>query len=164
VAEAASQAVNPGQRSARANRASRPTRVLFLCTHNSARSQMAEGLLRAMGGSLVEAHSAGTVATRVHPLAIATMAARNIDISHHTSKHVDAFAGQAFDAVVTVCDNAKESCPLFPGGPERIHWSIPDPSAVHGDGADAAFQTAANDLSHRIGGLLAELARQGPGA
>jgi protein-tyrosine-phosphatase len=112
---------------------SRRARVLFLCTHNSVRSQMAEGILRHLGGHDVEVHSAGTVATRVHPLAITAMAEKSIDISGQRSKHMDELAGQEFDYVVTVCDNAREACPAPPGNPERIHWSIADPSAVEGD-------------------------------
>src|SRR3954451_22778540 len=93
-------------------RAGQPRRrVLFLCTHNSARSQMAEGILRHLGEDRVEAYSAGTVATRVHPLAIAAMAEKDIDISRQRSKHVDELSGERFDYVVTVCDNAREACP-----------------------------------------------------
>jgi protein-tyrosine-phosphatase len=142
---------------------SRRVRVLFLCTHNSARSQMAEGLLRHLGGDQVEVHSAGTVATRVHPLAIAAMAAKSIDIGGQRSKHMDEFAGQEFDYVVTVCDNARESCPVFPGDPERIHWSIADPSAVEGDEATRlhAFQVAADELITRIRYVLQLIQRKG---
>jgi thioredoxin type arsenate reductase len=141
---------------------SRRARVLFLCTHNSARSQMAEGILRHLGGAEVEVHSAGTVATRVHPLAIAAMAEKSIDISGQRSKHLDEFAGQAFDFVVTVCDNARESCPVFPGAPERIHWSIADPSAVEGDEATRlrAFRTAADEFMTRIRFLLSVIERK----
>jgi protein-tyrosine-phosphatase len=143
-------------------RPSRPARVLFLCTHNSARSQMAEGILRHLGGDRVEAHSAGTVVTRVHPLSIAAMANKGIDVSRHSSKHMDEFEGQTFDYVVTVCDNARESCPIFPGEPERIHWSIADPSAVEGDD-DArlqAFTAAADELMGRIRFLLSVIDRK----
>jgi thioredoxin type arsenate reductase len=137
--------------------------VLFLCTHNSARSQMAEGILRQMAGGAIEVHSAGTEVTRVHPLAIETMAARGIDIAGQRSKHLDEFTGQTFDYVITVCDNAGESCPVFPGAPERIHWSISDPSGVEGDRSQraAAFQRAAEDLRTRIGDLLPRLQRPG---
>jgi protein-tyrosine-phosphatase/DNA-binding transcriptional ArsR family regulator len=139
----------------------RKTKVLFLCTHNSARSQMAEGLLCHLGPRWIEAASAGTVATRVHPLAISTMAERSIDIGAHSSKHMDELVGQDFDYVVTVCDNARESCPLFPGAPEKIHWSISDPSAVEGDeeAKAHAFRVAADDLTTRIRYLLALLER-----
>lgn len=141
--------------------AGKRVRVLFLCTHNSARSQMAEGILRHLAGEKVEVHSAGTEVTRVHPLAIKTMAARNIDITGHRSKHLDEFTGEPFDYVITVCDSARETCPIFPGAPERIHWSIPDPSAVEGEDKDreTAFQRAADDLVTRLRYLLALLQR-----
>jgi arsenate reductase len=107
-------------------------RVLFLCTHNSARSQMAEGMLRAMAGDRFEVFSAGTEQTRVHPLAIEAMAETGIDISAQTSKTLDALTDQRFDYVITVCDDAKESCPIFSGQAERIHWSFNDPGAADG--------------------------------
>jgi thioredoxin type arsenate reductase len=140
----------------------RRVRVLFLCTHNSARSQMAEAILRHLGGDKVEVHSAGTVATRVHPLAIAAMAEKDIDISGQRSKHLDEFSGQEFDYVVTVCDNARESCPVFPGAPEKIHWSIADPAAVEGDEAtrSRAFRIASDELMTRIRYLLVLIDRQ----
>ena len=138
-------------------------RVLFLCTHNSARSQMAEGILRELGGDRVEVASAGTEVTRVHPLAVREMAERGIDISGQHSKHMDEFLGERFDYVVTVCDNAGESCPIFPGDPERIHWSIPDPSAVEGEKKtrQAAFKRAADELTTRIRYLLALFEKEG---
>ncbi|HWM92845.1 MAG TPA: metalloregulator ArsR/SmtB family transcription factor [Thermoanaerobaculia bacterium] len=143
--------------------AGKRARVLFLCTHNSARSQMAEGILRNLAGDKVDAFSAGTEVTRVHPLAIKTMAARSIDISGQRSKHLDEFLDQQFDYVITVCDRAGETCPVFPGSPERIHWSIPDPSSVGGEDSEreAAFQRAADDLLTRIRYLLAFLRRRG---
>lgn len=105
------------------------TRVLFLCTHNSARSQMAEGLLRALGGDRFEAASAGHRPTRVHPLAIQAMAEIGVDISHHRAKNVAEFLGQTFDYVVTLCgDDAPGSCPFFPGGQRYLHVPFPDPS------------------------------------
>ncbi len=107
-------------------------RILFVCTHNSARSQMAEGLLRYLGGDRFEAHSAGTEATRVRPLAIRVMAELRIDISGQQSKTLERYLGQPFDAVITVCDQANEACPLFPGARERLHWSFPDPSKATG--------------------------------
>ena len=142
---------------------SRRIRVLFLCTHNSARSQMAEAILRSLGEGLVEVHSAGTEVTRVHPLAIRTMAERGLDISNHRSKHMDELIGEDFDYVVTVCDNARESCPIFPGAPERIHWSIADPAAVEGteEVRAAVFKRAADELTTRIRYLLALLAKKG---
>ena len=138
-------------------------RVLFLCTHNSARSQMAEAILRELGGSRVETASAGTEVTRVHPLAVREMAERGIDISGQRSKHLEELVGEDFDYVVTVCDNAREACPIFPGDPERIHWSIPDPSAVEGEEPvrAAAFKRAADELTVRIRYLLALLVKRG---
>jgi ArsR family transcriptional regulator, arsenate/arsenite/antimonite-responsive transcriptional repressor / arsenate reductase (thioredoxin) len=145
--------------------AGKRVRVLFLCTHNSARSQMAEGILRHLAGDKLEVASAGTEVTRVHPLAARTMEARGIDISGQRSKHLDEFLDQPFDYVITVCDRAGETCPVFPGAPERIHWSVPDPSGVEGDEPtrEAAFQRAADDLLTRIRYLLSLLQRrQGP--
>lgn len=107
-------------------------RVLILCTGNSARSQMAEGLLRHDGGAAFEVASAGTKPSHVRPEAIAAMHEIGIDISGHRSKSVDEFAGQNFDYVITVCDNAKESCPVFPAITKRIHWSLDDPAAIQG--------------------------------
>jgi arsenate reductase (thioredoxin) len=108
-------------------------RVLFLCTHNSARSQMAEGLLRALGGDRFEAFSAGTEATHVRPLAIRAMAELGIDIAGQHSKTLERYLDQPFDAVITVCDQANEACPVFLGARRRLHWSFPDPSRAEGD-------------------------------
>lgn len=107
-------------------------RVIFVCTHNSSRSQMAEGLLRHFAGDKYEVFSAGTVATKVNPLAIKAMAEKGIDISHHTSDHIDKYMGMEFDYVITVCDNANETCPYFPTNKTRWHWSFEDPSAATG--------------------------------
>ena len=107
-------------------------RVLILCTGNSARSQMAEGLLRHMAGDRFDVYSAGTKPSVVNPLAIRVMAERGIDISGHRSKHLDEFRSQSFDYVITVCDDAAESCPMFPGRAHRIHWNFPDPAAISG--------------------------------
>ncbi|EFH86105.1 arsenate reductase ArsC [Ktedonobacter racemifer] len=107
-------------------------RVLFLCTHNSARSQMAEGLLRALGGEQFEAYSAGTEATHVRPLALEAMAELGIDISHQESKTLNRYLQEPFDDVITVCDSAAEACPVFPGAKHRRHWSFPDPSRATG--------------------------------
>jgi arsenate reductase (thioredoxin) len=113
-----------------------PTRVLILCTGNSARSQMAEAWLRYMGGSAYAAFSAGTHPTVVNPLAIQVMAERHIDISQARSKSVTEFLDQSFDYVITVCDQAAEQCPIFPGRGQRLHWSFPDPAAVTGSDAE----------------------------
>jgi len=128
----------------------RKARVLFLCTHNSARSQMAEGILRQIGGDMVEVYSAGTEPSRVHPDAIRTLAGIGIDISGQHSKSVDDFLDQKFDYVVTVCDKAREACPYFPGDPEQIHWSFPDPSAVQNEQERLQlFRSIALDLMTR---------------
>jgi arsenate reductase (thioredoxin) len=111
-------------------------RVLVLCTANSSRSQMTEGLLRHLAGDRVEVASAGTHPSTVNPLAIAAMQERGIDIRHHRSKHLSEFLGQPWDTVLTVCDNAAENCPIFPGRAERIHWSFPDPAAAEGTEAE----------------------------
>lgn len=106
-------------------------RVLFICTHNSARSQMAEGLLRTLYGQHYEVHSAGTEPSRVNPSAVRVMEEVGIDISPHAAKKVSEFSGQKFDYVITVCDQAKESCPFFPGG-IIIHKGFEDPAQVEG--------------------------------
>ena len=132
-----------------------PLRVLFLCTHNSARSQMAEGILRHYGGNRVEVFSAGNQPSQVRPEAVQTLAALGIDISHQHSKHLDEFIGQSFDYIITVCDRANETCPIFPGDPKRIHWSFPDPTAVDDPKERThAFQQVAQELTRRINYLL----------
>ena len=127
-------------------------RVLILCTGNSARSQMAEGLLRHDAGNVYDVFSAGAKPTHVRPEAIAVMHEVGIDISGHRSKSVDEFAGQDFDYVITVCDNAKESCPIFPAKTKRIHWSIEDPAAVQGSEEETltAFRRARDELRARL--------------
>lgn len=105
----------------------RKKRVLILCTGNSCRSQMAEGILRHWGGNRFEVFSAGTKPSQVNPVAIGVMKEIGIDISEHRSRHVDEFKGQTFDCIITVCDNVKESCPVFPGGVKFMHWPFPDP-------------------------------------
>jgi arsenate reductase len=130
---------------------SRP-RVLFLCTHNSARSQMAEGFLRALGGDRLDVESAGTEATRVHPLAIRVMDEVGIDLRAHTSKTLDRFLDERWDYVITVCDSANERCPLFPGAATRLHWSFDDPSAVTGAEAErlAGFRRVRDEIRARL--------------
>jgi arsenate reductase len=124
-------------------------RVLILCTGNSARSQMAEGLLRHHAADRFEVESAGTKPGQVRPEAIAVMKELGIDISGHRSKHVDEFQGQSFDYVLTVCDNAKKSCPIFPGQSKRVHRAFDDPAAHHGveDERLAVFRRVRNELS-----------------
>jgi arsenate reductase len=127
-------------------------RVLFLCTHNSARSQMAEGLLRVLGGDRFEASSAGTEATHVRPLAIRSMAELGIDISGQESKTLDRYLDQPFDRVITVCDQANEACPVFFGARERLHWSFPDPSQASGteDEQLAVYRQVRDAIRERI--------------
>ena len=133
-------------------------RVIFVCTHNSARSQMAEGMLRAWVGDRFEVFSAGTEATRVRPEAIAVMAEIGIDISGHSSKTLEPFLGASFSWLVTVCDDAKEACPTLPGVRQQAHWSIEDPSAVEGDEETRlhAFRAARDDLRDRIRMFIAD--------
>jgi arsenate reductase len=130
----------------------RPVRVLFVCTHNSARSQMAEGMVRAWGGGRFEAFSAGTEASAVRPEAIAVMREIGIDISGHTSKTILPFLGEEFAWVITVCDQAKESCPVIPGATQQAHWSIDDPSEMEGSEKERlhAFRTARDTLRDRV--------------
>jgi arsenate reductase len=127
-------------------------RVLILCTGNSARSQMAEGLLRHDAGDRFDVCSAGTRPTHVRLEAITVMQELGIDISSHRSKSVDDFAGQDFDYVVTVCDNAKASCPVFPAGTRQIHWSFDDPAAVEGSQEErlAEFRRVRGQLRERL--------------
>ena len=137
------------------------TRILVLCTGNSARSQMGEGLFREEGGSGYEVFSAGTKPSQVRPEAIAVMSEIGIDISGNRSKSVDAFAGQSFDFVVTVCDSARDNCPVFPGATKRIHWSIEDPAAVQGTDEErlTAFRRIRDQLRERVKTFVREQAR-----
>jgi len=127
-------------------------RVLFLCTGNSARSQMAEGLLRHMAGDRFEVASAGISPTKVRPEATEVMREIGIDISQQRSKAVDDFVDREFDYVITVCDNANEQCPVFPGTTNRIHWSFDDPAAVEGDELArlAVFRRVRDEILHRL--------------
>ena len=126
--------------------------VLFLCTHNSARSQMAEGLLNHLYGDRYEAFSAGTEKTRVHPLAVEAMQRIGIDISGHQSKIVDRFGGRQFDVVVTVCDLARATCPYVPAKKERLHWSLEDPASATGTKQQqlAVFEKTRDEIRKRI--------------
>jgi arsenate reductase len=127
-------------------------RVLFLCTHNSARSQMAEGFLRHLAGDRVEVASAGTEARGVHPLAVRAMAEAGIDISAQHSKTLDRFLDERWDWVVTVCDSAREACPVFPRAAARAHWSFDDPSGARGGAEErlAAFRRVRDEIEARI--------------
>jgi arsenate reductase (thioredoxin) len=135
-------------------------RVLILCTANSARSQMAEGLLRALAGDRVDVFSAGAKPASVNPLAIQAMGERGIDIGQQRSKHLSEFLDQPFDEVITVCDNAAESCPVFPGPARRIHWSFPDPVATEGSEADRlqVFRQVRDAIEARLREWVATLA------
>ncbi len=127
-------------------------KILVLCTGNSARSQMGEGLFRHEGRGAYEVASAGTKPSHVRPEAIAVMQELGIDISSHHSKSVNEFEGQSFDYVVTVCDNARDNCPVFPAGTERIHWSFEDPAAVQGGEQErlAAFRRIRDQIHERV--------------
>lgn len=132
-------------------------RVLFLCTHNSARSQMAEGLLRSMAGDRFEVASAGTETTRVHPLAVRAMSEMGVDLTGHTSKALDRFLDQPWDHVITVCDAANEACPVFPRTGRRLHWSLPDPSRATGtdDERLEVFRRVRDEIRSRLSDWIA---------
>ncbi len=134
-------------------------RVLILCTGNSARSQMAEGWLRYLAGERFDVFSAGTRPSAVNPLAIQVMREVGIDIGGHRSKSVAEFLDQPFDSVITVCDQAAEACPIFPGPARRLHWSFPDPATVPGDEGTRlqAFRTVRDALCVRFEKWLAEM-------
>ena len=161
--QAAGGALHPGLRLVPEPRAATPVngrarrrRVLFLCTGNSARSQIAEALIVQMSQGTIDAASAGSNPKPLHPNAVRVMAERGVDIGTNRTKHLDQFAGQRFDAVITLCDKVREVCPEFPRHPRRAHWSIPDP-ALAGPTKRAsypAFQQTANELEIRIGFLL----------
>ncbi len=131
-------------------------RILVLCTGNSARSQMAEGLFRREGGEAWEVFSAGTRPGFVRPEAIAAMREIGVDISNHRSKSADEFVGQPFDYVITVCDHARDTCPAFPGARNRIHWSFEDPAAVEGaeEVRMAAFRRVRDEIHDRVRGFF----------
>ena len=133
-----------------------PPRVLFLCTHNSARSQMAEGFLRAMAGDRFEAGSAGTEKTSVNPLAIRAMAELGIDLGGHTSKVYADVEVPAWDYLITVCDDANERCPWVPGSVQRLHWSFPDPSRASGTEEErlVVFRRVRDQIQARLGDWL----------
>lgn len=138
-------------------------RVLFLCTENSARSQMAEAILRHLSHGAVEAESAGSLPSeQIHPLAKHCMEALGIDMSHAAPKHFEIFRGQHFDMIVTVCDRVLETCPTFPDDPERIHWSFLDPATVQGTEAEQlrVFEQTSLQLTTRIRLLLTLLERK----
>jgi arsenate reductase len=131
-------------------------KVLFLCTHNSDRSQMAEGLLRHLAGNHFEVMSAGTEATHVRLLAIRAMDEVGIDISGQESKTLDRYLEDTFDYVITVCDDANEACPVFPGAKRRLHWSFEDPAQARGSEKERlrVFQSVRDEIKERIEGEL----------
>ena len=131
-------------------------RVLFVCTGNRARSQIAEGLLRHLAGDRFEVHSAGTKPKGLAEQTVEVMREIGVDISGQRSKHVEEYAGQPFDYVITVCDSARQSCPVFPGGGERIHWDVEDPlyAELRGESTVQALRDARDELRSRIEGFL----------
>jgi protein-tyrosine-phosphatase/DNA-binding transcriptional ArsR family regulator len=158
-------ALNPGLRlvvlppELVAVRRRRAPRVLFLCTGNSARSQMAEALLEHRSGRRIQAHSAGSHPKPLHPNAVQVMAERGVDISGQSTKHLGRFARMRFDRIITLCDKVREICPEFPGQPTIAHWSMADPAA-EGDSDEAtypAFRRTADELEERISLLIAHM-------
>lgn len=159
---AAGAALHPGLRLAPASRdgaLKSAVRVLFLCTGNSARSQMAEALAKVLSGGAIKAHSAGSDPKPVHPNAVRVMRKQfRLDLTGHASKHLSVFTGKRFDWVISLCDRVREVCPKFPGHPEIVHWSMANP--VTGDADDLTyplFEQTAAELKTRIGFLLAVL-------
>jgi arsenate reductase len=138
-------------------------KVLFICTHNSARSQMAEGFLNRLGAGRFEARSAGTEPGTLHPLAVQVMAEEGIDISGQHAKSIDAFLQERFDYVITVCDDANETCPVFPNARHRLHWSFPDPSRAQGTREKrlAVFRAIRDAISARVEEFLTASVREG---
>ena len=147
-----------------ANRANGPIRVIFVCTGNSARSQMAEAVLRRDGGPAFEAVSAGVSPRGVHPMTIKALDKVGIDISGARSKPIGEFLGQRFDYVITVCDRARATCPVFPGGSQTLHWGIDDPAEATGTDEErqSAFDVALRELSGRIRTFLPLVAGRRP--
>jgi arsenate reductase (thioredoxin) len=138
--------------------------VLILCTGNSARSQIAEGLLRSFASEQMEVFSAGSKPSVVNPYAIQAMAEVGIDISQQRSKHLKEYLNHSFDYVITVCDQAAETCPIFPGKVQRIHWSFPDPAAAEGDEADkmASFRSVRDALATQFKAWATEVTTHAP--
>lgn len=139
------------------------TRILILCTGNSARSQIAEGLFRHFGGNELEVHSAGThPAGMVHPFAVEAMKQRGVDISRQWSKSMSEFEGRSFEYVITVCDDAHQECPFFPGAKKQHHWSTPDPSFVAGTSEERlnAFRETVTSLENRIKEFLSTIQKE----
>ena len=141
----------------------RASKVLFICTHNSARSQMAEGFLNHLRGESFQASSAGTEPTTVHPLAIQVMAEQGIDISGQHAKAIDALLRARFDYVITVCDDANEACPVFPNTRHRLHWGLPDPSRDEGTREErlVTFRSVRDAIRARVDEFLTASVREG---
>lgn len=139
-------------------------RILFLCTGNSARSQMAEALLRLIAGDYFEAESAGTHPVGLNPLTVETMQELGVDVGDHRSKRVDEFLDQLFDYVITVCDRAKESCPIFPGPATTRHWSFEDPAAAPLARQREIFTRVRDEIADRVCQFLIEEAKLPPAA
>lgn len=139
----------------------RPIRVLFLCTANSARSQMAEGIMRRLAGDRVDVSSAGSQPSVIHPEAVRVLAELGVDASAYRSKQLDEYSDQTFEYIITVCDRVRETCPVFPGDPQRIHWSFSDPAIVEDDDARRkAFDQTARELTTRIRHVLIVIERE----
>ncbi len=139
------------------------TRVLFVCTGNSARSQIAEALLRERGGEAFEAHSAGSEPAGLNPLTVRVLAEDGIDVGDAESTHVDVYVEALWDYVITVCDRARESCPVFPHAGAQLHWSLEDPAAAEGDDGQrmAAFRATREEVRARIDAFVGEVASAG---
>ena len=131
-------------------------RILFLCTGNSARSQMAEALLRLIGGKDFLAESAGTHPVGLNPTTIVVMKELGVDVQGRRSKHVEEFRGQSFDYVITVCDRARETCPIFPGGHKLLHWSFDDPAAAPAERRVEEFRRVRDEIADRLCAFLSE--------
>jgi arsenate reductase len=141
-----------------------PIRVLFVCTHNSARSQIAEALLERDGGGAFRVESAGTEARGVHPLAVRALDEVGIDWSGASSKLVSQFVGREWDYVITVCDTARQACPVVPGARRMLHWDLEDPSAIPGSDEERlrAFRRTRTEIADRVGAFVDEARRGAP--
>jgi len=154
-------AVDTEARNAETHASDRSSRVLFLCTANGARSQMAEAITRSLGGERVDVFSAGSQPSVVHPEAVRVLAGLGLNASAYRSKHLDTYLTQRFDYIITVCDRVREACPVFPGDPERIHWSFSDPALIQDAGQRReAFDRTAQELMTRIRHLLTLIDRE----
>lgn len=157
---AAGEAIHPGigataKQEAAGTKLSQPLRILFLCTHNRARSQLAEGITRYLAGDQVDVYSAGNEPSEIHPLTIEMLQELGIDTSQHYSKSMEQFIDQKFDYIITTCDRVRGGCPTFPSDPQQIHWSFGDPSASDSEAEQRkAFRIARRELLTRVRYLL----------